>query len=105
MSAKSPERSAGIETDSAASYYPDIVKAIGMVLETDDLSELHPHTDLERDLGFESGIFIELMMYLEEMITGLSIDPVMLDTQHITTIDSLDRFIHAQREQGLSCTP
>ncbi|ACZ75004.1 MULTISPECIES: acyl carrier protein [Dickeya] len=84
-------------------YYQKIVTAIGMVLETDDLSELHPHTDLERDLGFESGIFIELMMYLEEMIEGLSIDPVTLDSQQLSTIDSLSRFIHSQREHGVSC--
>ncbi|MBP2847427.1 acyl carrier protein [Dickeya oryzae] len=79
-------------------YYQKIVTAIGMVLETDDLSELHPHTDLERDLGFESGIFIELLMYLEEMIEGFSIDPVALDSQQLSSIDSLGRFIHLQRE-------
>ncbi|NAT77161.1 acyl carrier protein [Dickeya dadantii] len=84
-------------------YYQKIATAIGMVLETDDLSELHPHTDLERDLGFESGIFIELMMYLEEMIEGLSIDPVTLDSQQISTIDSLGRFIHSQLEHGVPC--
>ncbi|UMB76974.1 phosphopantetheine-binding protein [Dickeya fangzhongdai] len=89
--------------DSPDFYYQKIVTAIGIVLETDDLSELHPHTDLERDLGFESGIFIELMMYLEEMIEGLSIDPVTLDSQQISTIDSLGRFIHSQLEHGVPC--
>jgi len=73
------------------------------VLETDDLSELHPHTDLERDLGFKSGIFIELMMYLEEMIEGFSINPVTLDSQQISTIDSLGRFIHSQLEHDVPC--
>ncbi|OOC13356.1 hypothetical protein BM451_11930 [Dickeya dadantii] len=84
-------------------YYQEIATAIGMVLETDDLSELHPHTDLERDLGFKSGIFIELMMYLEEMIEGFSINPVTLDSQQISTIDSLGRFIHSQLEHDVPC--
>ncbi|MGM3191158.1 acyl carrier protein [Dickeya dadantii] len=84
-------------------YYQKIATAIGMVLETDDLSELHPHTDLERDLGFKSGIFIELMMYLEEMIEGFSINPVTLDSQQISTIDSLGRFIHSQLEHDVPC--
>ncbi|ACS83929.1 acyl carrier protein [Musicola paradisiaca] len=84
-------------------YYDDVVAAIGLVLETDDLSELSPHTHLERDLGFTSGVFIELLMYLEERVDDLSINPVTLDTEQIATIEALCRFIHTQRENNASC--
>ncbi|MBU9809164.1 phosphopantetheine-containing protein [Rahnella sp. C60] len=73
-----------------------IIEAIGLVLESSHLSELHAETHLERDLGFESGLYIELIMYLEEKIDGLILDPATLEFEHFETVGSLSNFIQLQ---------
>ncbi|ADW76264.1 MULTISPECIES: phosphopantetheine-binding protein [Rahnella] len=73
-----------------------IIEAIGLVLESSHLSELHAETHLERDLGFESGLYIELIMYLEEKVDGLILDPATLEFEHFETVGSLSRFIQLQ---------
>ncbi|MEX5592633.1 phosphopantetheine-binding protein [Pseudomonas orientalis] len=77
-------------------YTPTIIEAIGLVLETSNLSELNAATHLERDLGFESGLYIELIMYLEERIEALVLDPATLEFQHFETVGSLSTFIVLQ---------
>ncbi|KNH29529.1 phosphopantetheine-containing protein [Pseudomonas syringae] len=77
-------------------YTPIIIEAIGLVLETSNLSELSARTHLERDLGFESGLYIELIMYLEERIEDLVLDPATLEFQHFETVGSLSNFIELQ---------
>lgn len=73
-----------------------IIEAIGLVLETSNVSELHAGTHLERDLGFESGLYIELIMYLEEKIEDLVLDPATLEFKNFETVGSLSRYIETQ---------
>ncbi|WP_300628267.1 acyl carrier protein [Pseudomonas sp.] len=77
-------------------YTPTIIEAIGLVLESSNLSELNAATHLERDLGFESGLYIELIMYLEERIDALVLDPATLEFQHFETVGTLSKFIELQ---------
>ncbi|KUI98755.1 MULTISPECIES: phosphopantetheine-binding protein [Vibrio] len=75
------------------SYVNHVINAIGLVMEIDDLSELHEATQIERDLGFDSGLYIELIMYLEEAVEGLHIDPASLDIKDFESVGSIARYI------------
>jgi acyl carrier protein len=77
-------------------YTSTIIEAIGLVLESNQLAELNGQTHLERDLGFESGLYIELIMHLEDRIDGLLLDPATLEFQHFETVASLSSFIQCQ---------
>ncbi|HHQ4530376.1 TPA: phosphopantetheine-binding protein [Aeromonas hydrophila] len=74
-------------------YVQEIIHAISLVLESDDVSELHAGTQIERDLGFDSGLYIELIMYLEDAIEGLHIDPTTLKISDFESIGSIANFI------------
>ncbi|NKI73711.1 phosphopantetheine-containing protein [Dickeya sp. CFBP 2040] len=77
-------------------YTSIIIEAIGLVLETSNVSELNASTHLERDLGFESGLYIELIMYLEEKIDGLVLDPATLELKNFETVGTLSSYIERQ---------
>lgn len=77
-------------------YTAIIIEAIGLVLETSDLSEINTSTHLERDLGFESGLYIELIMYLEEKTPGLVLDPATLELKNFETVGTLSSYIELQ---------
>lgn len=77
-------------------YTTLIIEAIGLVLETTNVSELNPSTHLERDLGFESGLYIELIMYLEEKIDALILDPSTLELKNFETVGTLSGYIERQ---------
>jgi acyl carrier protein len=77
-------------------YTALIIEAIGLVLETTNVSELNPATHLERDLGFESGLYIELIMYLEEKIDALVLDPATLEFKNFETVGTLSCYIERQ---------
>ncbi|MFP1813178.1 acyl carrier protein [Lonsdalea quercina] len=74
-------------------YESQVIAAIALVMEIDDTSELHRNTQIERDLGFDSGLYIELIMYLEDAIDSLHLDPATLDIQHFESIGSIADFI------------
>lgn len=74
-------------------YEQKVIEAIALVMEIEDTSELHGDTRIERDLGFDSGLYIELIMYLEEAIDHLHLDPATLDIKHFESIGSIARYI------------
>ncbi|MEZ8273208.1 phosphopantetheine-binding protein [Vibrio splendidus] len=80
-------------------YLNHVVTAIGLVLEHDDVSELHEGTLIERDLGFDSGLYIELIMYLEDAVDGLNIDPATLDIKDFESIGSIAQYISNQTQE------
>ncbi|OWY38963.1 phosphopantetheine-containing protein [Xenophilus sp. AP218F] len=79
-----------------------VIEAIARVMEMDDTAGLDGATRLEADIGFDSGLFIELLMYLEEGQPGLALDPVLLNAEDFVTVASVGRFLARQlAAQGL----
>ncbi|WJV55454.1 phosphopantetheine-binding protein [Pectobacteriaceae bacterium CE70] len=76
------------------SYERLVIDAIAQVMDIDDTAELHSGIQIERDLGFDSGLYIELIMYLEDAIDGLHLDPASLDIKHFETVGSIARYIN-----------
>ena len=74
-------------------FVQHVINAISLVLENSDVSELHEGTQIERDLGFDSGLYIELIMYLEDAVDGLHIDPATLDIKDFMSIGSIAQYI------------
>ena len=74
-------------------YVQDVIIAIGRVMDMSDTSQIGPETRLEYDLGFDSGLFIELIMHLEDHIPGLTIDPALLRREDFLTVGSTAGFI------------
>ncbi|OTA14532.1 Acyl carrier protein [Xenorhabdus vietnamensis] len=74
-------------------YVQKVIHAISLVLDNDDVSELHSGTRIERDLGFDSGLYIELIMYLEDTVEGLHIDPATLEISNFESVGSIAKFI------------
>ncbi|MFS1904613.1 acyl carrier protein (plasmid) [Vibrio lentus] len=74
-------------------YLQVVIHAISLVLDTDDVSELHAGTRIENDLGFDSGMYIELIMYLEDSVAGLHIDVATLENHDFKSIGSIAAFI------------
>jgi acyl carrier protein len=74
-------------------YVEEVIIAIGHVMEFGDASGIRPETKLEDDLGFDSGLYIELIMYLEEQIPGLTIDPTTLRQEDFVTVESTAAFV------------
>ncbi|HHQ6539147.1 TPA: acyl carrier protein [Serratia fonticola] len=74
-------------------YVQEVIHAISLVLDNDDVSELHAGTRIERDLGFDSGLYIELFMYLEDAVAGLHIDLATLEISDFESVGSIAKFI------------
>ncbi|WP_304169633.1 acyl carrier protein [Lonsdalea britannica] len=74
-------------------YESQVIAAIALVMDIDDTSELHRNTQIERDLGFDSGLYIELIMYLEDTIDTLHLDPATLDIKHFESVGTIADYI------------
>ncbi len=74
-------------------YVQEVLNAISLVLDSDDVSEIHADTRIERDLGFDSGLYIELIMYLEDAVEGLIIDPAKLEVKDFESVGSIAAYI------------
>jgi len=80
-----------------------VINAIARVMEMDDVAGLYDGTRLEADVGFDSGLYIELLMYLEESFPGLGLDPALLNGDDFVTVASIARFLARQlAAHGLS---
>jgi acyl carrier protein len=73
-----------------------VINTIARVMEMDDTAGLGIDTRLEADVGFDSGLFIELLMFLEESFPGLALDPALLDGDDFVTVASTARFLGRQ---------
>ena len=79
------------------SGYVEIVKsAIGEVLDLEDVSHIGPDTCPEADLGFDSGLYIELIMHLEDSVSGLKINPATLQRGDFRTVGKIAGFVARQ---------
>lgn len=58
--------------------------------------ELCPTTQFERDLGFDSGNFIELFLLLEERIPGFTLGSSRLAPEDFQSVENIARFIEAR---------
>lgn len=74
-------------------YIDDVKQAVADVLELENTTGLSPDLKLEEDLGFDSGLFIELIMSLEDRIPSLTIDPARLHREDFFTIGRIAGFI------------
>lgn len=86
-------------------YLENVIAAIGHVMEMTDTSEIKPETRLEDDLGFDSGLFIELIMHLEDQIPSLNIDPAMLRREDFLTVASTAAFLAGRLPQVPGAIP
>jgi acyl carrier protein len=81
-------------------FTEEVIDAVGHVIALTDTSYIKPETRLEEDLGFDSGMYIELIMYLEDHIPGLTIDPSMLRLDDFLTVGSAAAFVSGLVQQS-----
>jgi acyl carrier protein len=80
-------------------YFAEIVLALTAVLQPAGTPNWTPATRLEADLGMDSGLMLELIMHLEEVVPDLVIDHASLTYEQFATIGSVGQFIHLNRKQ------
>jgi len=79
------------------SYFAEIVRALTEVLQPDGTPEWTSATRLEADLGMDSGLMLELIMQLEEIVPDLVVDQASLAYEQFATIGSVGQFIQTHR--------
>ena len=72
-----------------ASYVYEVSAAICQILEMEDTCTIAAETNLETDLGFDSALFIELVMCLEDRVPGLTINPALLRPEDFLTVGTV----------------
>ena len=80
-------------------HFTETVRALTEVLQISGTPHWTPATRLEADLGMDSGLMLELIMQLEEMIPDLVIDQASLTYDQFATIGSVGQFIQTHRKQ------
>lgn len=69
-----------------------IIEAIADLLELPDKNVVTPETRLQ-DLGIDSGLMLELFLFIEDSVPDLDIDPALLLPEHFTSVASLANFV------------
>ncbi len=80
-------------------YFAETVRALTDVLQPSGTPDWTPATRLEADLGMDSGLMLELIMQLEEIVPDLVIDQASLSYEHFSTIGAVGEFIRTHRRQ------
>nr|WP_316654819.1 phosphopantetheine-binding protein [uncultured Gellertiella sp.] len=70
-----------------------ILEGITEIAEVPAGLELSASTEFERDLGFDSGNFIELFLLLEEQIPGFTLGSSRLAQEDFQSVENIARFI------------
>lgn len=76
-------------------HFDAVTDAIRLVLEFQPGTKLLPTTQLETDLGMDSGLMLELIMQLEETVDGLIIDQASISYDQFKSIASVCDYVAA----------
>lgn len=72
-----------------------VLAALAAVLQPAGRPSWTAETHLETELGMDSGLMLELIMQLEEMMPALVIDPANLSYEQFATVGSVAAFVEA----------
>lgn len=74
-------------------YFDAVAEALRVVLDFQSIDRFTPDTQLETDLGLDSGLMLELLMQLEETIPGLQIEQGALSHDQFRTIGTVCDYV------------
>ena len=84
------------------SQWIELVKdCVSQILEITSKENLDSDAGLEDELGFDSGMFVELLMTIEDKRSDLQIDPVVLQKDDFKTIRSLASYLEVLSKKDL----
>ena len=73
-----------------------VKSALASTLRLNDISSIHLHQNLRKDLQLDSMGSLMFLMKLEECIDGFFVDPETLETKDLETVSSVVRYIQLQ---------
>jgi acyl carrier protein len=71
------------------SYVNEVINAIRQVMDIDDSHVISEDTFLVEDLGFDSGLYLDLNLMLEETVEGLRMDPSRMQSEDFRTVRTI----------------
>lgn len=74
-------------------YTNEVMAAIKQVMDLESHYEIKPETQLVHELGFDSGLYLDLNMQLEENITGLKMDPSRMQSEDFKTVQTIAAYV------------
>lgn len=74
-------------------YFDAVAEALRVILDFQTAERFALDTELEADLGLDSGLMLELLMQLEETIPGLQIEQSSLSHEQFRTIGSVCEYV------------
>jgi acyl carrier protein len=86
-------------------YTDSVMTAIRQVMDIESHYTMTPDTALIDDLGFDSGLYLDLNLQLEENITGLKMDPSRMKSEDFKTVRTISAFVKACMEKQLEDAP
>lgn len=76
-------------------HFAAVAEAIRQILDFQSADLLHTGTQLETDLGMDSGLMLELVMQLEETVPGLVIDQATISYDQFRTVATVCDYVAA----------
>ena len=70
-------------------YETEVIDAIRQVMDIDNHYAIGPDTKLVDDLGFDSGLYLDLNLLLEESIDGLKMDPSRMQSEDFVSVRTI----------------
>jgi acyl carrier protein len=74
-------------------HFDAVAEALRVVLDFQSIDRFTPDTQLETDLGLDSGLMLELLMQLEETIPGLKIEQSTISHDRFRTIGTVCDYV------------
>jgi acyl carrier protein len=74
-------------------HFDAVSEALRVVLDFQSIDRFTPETQLETDLGLDSGLMLELLMQLEETVPGLQIEQGALSHDQFRTIGTVCDYV------------
>ena len=69
-----------------------VIEGIIEVMELDAADDIHGTTRLSQDLGFDSFLYVQLIMFMEDVIGDVHIDPASLTAENLFSVETLAAF-------------
>ncbi len=73
-------------------FVTHVIEGIIEVMELEGGDDIHAKTRFAQDLGFDSFLYVQLIMYMEECIGTAHIDPASLGKKELYSVESLAAF-------------
>lgn len=83
-------------------FVPLIIDGIVEVMELDDADDIHAKTKLASDLGFDSFLYVQLIMFAEDCVGDVHIDPAKISADALKSVESLAAYCAALAEEKVA---